>query len=1076
MNEIIYIFCNSGVDVIVFEDIDRYDDNLIFSKLRELSFLVNRKLNKNNPSILKKLVANVKRFVIKSRTDRTALRFLYLLRDDIFKSKDRTKFFDMIIPVVPVIDNTNSLDKVLEVFKGDSIVESDLHFLQKLSLYIDEMRILKNIYNEYIIYAERLSNVPKLKRVQLLAIITYKNIFPYDFSQTQLGLGRGVLFRIFESKPQIIENAIQSLDIQIKNLQEDLKYAEAMYESNLDELDALYITLPDDLRIDEVESSSIPIRELVKKLKNREKCKIEVGKPSTSYYDSSINYRYSSYDPTPLFEVLKQNKEYVKKKAILDEGKGKYINRIKEQIQAFEYNKKTLKIKKLYHILDISNNIDIDLQLHLQRYDDRSEEWKEYHRMTVSHYFPLIKFLLRNGHIDETYTDYLTYFYPNSLTPEDKVFLLSITNSEILPPDHRLNNVNMIISRLEDNDYSRKEVLNFTLLVYALYHDNKISKLLLNNIVQNKRVDFVYDFLAYNSELLSKSNDDLEYPQESLIVDRQKFFKALLSYWPMAWSSYAGFSRVTDRDKLIFFYNCFEFLSLDQIKAMNANRSLTNYINLTSDFLRISTFSNVSINDIDKISKVFESLEIKFTAITKPNKVLLQMVYDGCFYEINIDNIESMLNDIHDSVGQTSNQYTRICDFSESKLYSYIHKFINKYMEILLKDEQGGVFDSQDAAVGLLNNHDLDTDKKKSYISRLKTTIDELSRIDTSLWEDLLNNGVILYSTQNVLTYFYDYAGMFDKILVDFFSSNQETIYFSRKDMGELYGKEKAVDFFYKAMQCNDLPLDNYRMIFDGYRGYSKQEFDYANIDNDKMEILIEYAVISFSVKSLIFIRENYSSDITNSYIKKNLDKYIEFLDKFEFSNDEALYLLSQKGIKEAYYLVLAKKIRIPVSVQSIHKSFVLISYILMNNFDKADFPFIVQTGFYDSMSQTVKDIINRLSVEHLTLWSQTSTISNGILEFVLKSDVVDYSSKIKLMIKHINKLPKEKAMTYFAIFEKEEFTRVMLGENPKFKNTNENILVLKEMKRLGWISSYKELKDGDTIQAYSKRKKSSLV
>ncbi|MBD5160793.1 MAG: hypothetical protein HDT14_01985 [Oscillibacter sp.] len=32
----------------------------------------------------------------------TPLRFFYLLRDDIFDTKDRTKFFDYIVPVVPV--------------------------------------------------------------------------------------------------------------------------------------------------------------------------------------------------------------------------------------------------------------------------------------------------------------------------------------------------------------------------------------------------------------------------------------------------------------------------------------------------------------------------------------------------------------------------------------------------------------------------------------------------------------------------------------------------------------------------------------------------------------------------------------------------------------------------------------------------------------------------------------------------------------------------------------------------------------------------------------------------------------
>lgn len=34
--------------------------------------------------------------------------FVYAVKDDIFRDEDRTKFFDFIIPVVPIINSTNS--------------------------------------------------------------------------------------------------------------------------------------------------------------------------------------------------------------------------------------------------------------------------------------------------------------------------------------------------------------------------------------------------------------------------------------------------------------------------------------------------------------------------------------------------------------------------------------------------------------------------------------------------------------------------------------------------------------------------------------------------------------------------------------------------------------------------------------------------------------------------------------------------------------------------------------------------------------------------------------------------------
>ena len=75
---------------------DRYNVNQIFQRLREVNTLVNNQLKKEN---------------------KIPLRFFYLLRDDIFISKDRTKF-DYIMPVVPVIDSSNSYDQFIAHFKA----------------------------------------------------------------------------------------------------------------------------------------------------------------------------------------------------------------------------------------------------------------------------------------------------------------------------------------------------------------------------------------------------------------------------------------------------------------------------------------------------------------------------------------------------------------------------------------------------------------------------------------------------------------------------------------------------------------------------------------------------------------------------------------------------------------------------------------------------------------------------------------------------------------------------------------------------------------------------------------------
>lgn len=150
LDEILYIFDNVDVDVVVFEDIDRFGKAQIFTRLREINALVNAHYKNNNTE--------------KEETNKV-LRFFYLMRDDIFESKDRTKFFDYIIPVIPVVDSSNSYDILKRCLEQNRIIDkfSD-KFLREISLYVDDMRLLKNICNEFIIYNSLLNDIALLMK------------------------------------------------------------------------------------------------------------------------------------------------------------------------------------------------------------------------------------------------------------------------------------------------------------------------------------------------------------------------------------------------------------------------------------------------------------------------------------------------------------------------------------------------------------------------------------------------------------------------------------------------------------------------------------------------------------------------------------------------------------------------------------------------------------------------------------------------------------------------------------------------------------------------------------------------
>ena len=80
-----------------------------------------------------------------------------------------------------MLDGSNSYDQFIRHLKRGNIYEKfDKTFLQRLLLYIDDMRVLKNVYNEFLVYMNRLNNTD-LSWDKMLAMIVYKNVFPRDF-------------------------------------------------------------------------------------------------------------------------------------------------------------------------------------------------------------------------------------------------------------------------------------------------------------------------------------------------------------------------------------------------------------------------------------------------------------------------------------------------------------------------------------------------------------------------------------------------------------------------------------------------------------------------------------------------------------------------------------------------------------------------------------------------------------------------------------------------------------------------------------------------------------------------------
>lgn len=186
-----------------------------------------------------------------------------------------------------------------------------------------------------------------------------------------------------------------------------------------------------------------------------------------------------------------------------------------------EKEMETLQNKKLYEIITNENSTLIFNTTH------KNEIGKEtnFTEIRGSQYFPLIKYLLRNGYIDESYPDYMTYFYDNSLSQQDKIFLRRVTDKKAKNYTHELKNSELLMSMLRPSCSSQKEILNFDLLSYLLNSNKQTDTLFLKGILLQLKNSLNYDFV--------KQFFDTQKEQEKFVIKLNEvwneFFSTMLT-------------------------------------------------------------------------------------------------------------------------------------------------------------------------------------------------------------------------------------------------------------------------------------------------------------------------------------------------------------------------------------------------------------------------------------------------------------------------------------------------------------------------------------------------------------------
>lgn len=249
LDEIVAFFETQEPDLVIFEDLDRFDDPRIFDALRELNTLINSSAHwqerKEKPlrfiyaikdSLFEKLGEDHRRSASKnkesgssegSHDDKEANDLVTQQDrgggDAAIERANRTKFFEIVIPVVPFLSHSNARDLLVKTLRDLEMPQStdiSRELLDLVARHTSDMRLLINVCNEFVVYAERLLWIqhpaPRMTADHLFALVVYKNFHLKDFEA--LPHRGSALDRLEVIRRELVHESIKSLQQEKRNL------------------------------------------------------------------------------------------------------------------------------------------------------------------------------------------------------------------------------------------------------------------------------------------------------------------------------------------------------------------------------------------------------------------------------------------------------------------------------------------------------------------------------------------------------------------------------------------------------------------------------------------------------------------------------------------------------------------------------------------------------------------------------------------------------------------------------------------------------------------------------------------
>ena len=625
LDEIVYFFEIADYDIVIFEDIDRFEEPTIFESLKELNAILNLSQCVSRP-----------------------IRFIYAVKDSIFDNgelkrrgrgvdsdsaeildrakaesvrSNRTKFFDVIVPVVPFITHASARDHLYQMM-NKSGCDIDDELIDLASQYVPDMRMLKNVRNEHLIFRKQImahgGSDLRLSESQLFAMMLYKSTHLSDFEKIRIGTSD--LDDLYRVSRQTVEWGINQLSGGVAKLKNEI--------GQMRELDSRSSQLSADLEV-------------------YIQCVLEAAGCDENLADGTFEFEgQAGIDITtvkfwrkfieapesgPLVWRGPYGEYFMFTKDNVERGIGERLNieswqavdddRLARQIISTNDDINALRAADFAELMDRSDPVISDTK--------STHTFDSYVRELMS---PGLAYeLIKSGYITKNYVLYSSLFHSERMTCNAMNFVIHNVDRNVMDVQYGLNDdeVQSIISYCRSRRLNESAMYNIAILDWLIENDSEAACQMIASLEEAgaDQLHFLQSYLNGGS-----SRDYLVEQLTALTVRVLEFLILRLDLSEQSRSHYVNIvlSNLVESDQMLPDGVC------DYLR------------NHYFEFHLLASQSSEQI--VKRVANLFERAGVTLSSLNLLSKSFISEFIERNLYEINADNLKVVVGDEVDSL------------------------------------------------------------------------------------------------------------------------------------------------------------------------------------------------------------------------------------------------------------------------------------------------------------------------------------------------------------------------------------------------------------------------------------------